>query len=100
MGLGTYLIGTAIFILLVAYIGKPLQRKSVADEETIEKWLSSLKQSKQDIVTDQTTSDVLTLDVRQLEDDDSVNFCPHCGRKVEEDHRFCPGCGKPLSKGL
>jgi uncharacterized membrane protein YvbJ len=25
-----------------------------------------------------------------------INFCPHCGTKVAEDHKFCRGCGKSL----
>jgi ribosomal protein S27AE len=31
--------------------------------------------------------------------DDSVHFCPYCGRRVEPDHMFCPKCGRQLVKG-
>jgi hypothetical protein len=30
-------------------------------------------------------------------DDDSPNFCPHCGYKIDTDGaKFCPACGKKL----
>lgn len=25
-----------------------------------------------------------------------INFCPHCGTKIAQDHKFCRGCGKSL----
>ncbi len=26
----------------------------------------------------------------------TMNYCPKCGRKCDEDSKFCPSCGNPL----
>ncbi len=28
--------------------------------------------------------------------EESVHYCPYCGRAVDEQFKFCPGCGKEL----
>lgn len=99
MSLGTYLLGTAILILLVTYIGRPLRRQTNADDTLIEKWLSSLKQSEHGLVIDQVGKDSIRLDGRHINNVETANVCPYCGRRVEEDHRYCPSCGKPLAEG-
>jgi uncharacterized membrane protein YvbJ len=34
-----------------------------------------------------------------MDQDEPVNFCPYCGRRVEPDHVFCPKCGRQLAEG-
>jgi len=35
----------------------------------------------------------------EMDQDEPVNFCPYCGRRVEPDHVFCPKCGRQLAEG-
>lgn len=100
MSLGTYLIGSAIFLLVAAYVGKPLRRTKFEAEKVIEQWVADartrLKKVPQESAAESAPESVNRTDLLDVE---AVNFCPQCGRRVETDHRFCPGCGAPLQQG-
>ena len=38
----------------------------------------------------------VTLPLAECEHEQAHRHCPHCGRRLAEDHAFCPGCGKDV----
>ena len=111
MSIGTYLVGIAILLLIAAYIGNPFRRVKVDVDSFIEQWVSDARNNLTEdelltgedalLTSEESTEEVVILTGAGLEvfDTESVNFCPHCGRRVEDSHRFCPGCGTQLVKG-
>ncbi len=99
MSIGTYLIGAGLFLLIAAYVGSPLNRTKFDADKVVERWVTDarLRLEKSSFSSDDVSDGVLT--ATEVVNNESVNFCPQCGRRVEVDHRFCPGCGTPLSQG-
>jgi hypothetical protein len=101
MSLGTVLVGFAILLGVITYIGHPFKHVTGDVDEDIEKWVAEVRKSrtqqqmtKIDVVKpDDTLSPSIV-----LADDDVINFCHQCGRKVDPEHKFCPGCGTKLMK--
>jgi zinc ribbon protein len=46
-----------------------------------------------------TTGSTGAIAAEPIDQDEPVNFCPYCGRRVEPDHVFCPKCGRQLAEG-
>ena len=104
MSIGTYLVGTAVIILIAAYVGSPFRRTKVDVDSVIEKWVSDASHRikvQRPLFDEEITDEVIITGAveHDVADAEPVNFCPQCGRRVEEDHRFCPGCGTQLVKG-
>ncbi len=124
MSLGTILVSLAVVLGVGAYVAWPFRRAgdTVADgadvERLVEAWVrrAQAAQVAQVAVVGEGSGELqggiaraskpghaeeLTpvVSASSSGDDATVNFCPYCGRRVEQDHVFCPKCGKQLSKG-
>ncbi len=108
MSLGTVLVSLAILSVVAAYIARPFRRVAINVEGTIEAWVSqarALGSSAPDVGFEGEANPLVDLSTPEPGDaglpgsDEPMQFCPHCGRRVEPDHMFCPRCGKPLVKG-
>jgi rubrerythrin len=86
LSFGSIVIGVAATWLVVAYVVQPFRRKKAHTDRIIEAWIAVTQAELAPSTPD--TSEPLA---------DTVHRCPHCGRRVEDDHRFCPGCGTELS---
>ena len=108
MSLGTVLVSLAILSVVAAYIARPFRRVAINVEATIEAWVSqarAARSSASDAGFEVAATPLVKLSKPEPGDaglpdvDEPMQFCPHCGRRVEPDHMFCPRCGKPLVKG-
>ena len=95
--------GAAVLLIITVYVSAPFRRIKVDVDRTIEKWVSAARNQLDsgDALSGVETSSVypeVKVDMGKVDSLEPVNFCPHCGRRVEVDHRFCPGCGTLLLK--
>ena len=105
MSLGTYLVGASVGLIVAVYVSRPLyKQKKIDTDKIIEQWVSVARSQYGDF-TQASEADIpievmpVTNVHKSDHDDESINFCPQCGRRVEADHRFCPGCGTSLTFG-
>ncbi len=77
MGTGALLVGLALLVVTVAYVGRPFRPNPTreADDRVIEGWVSAL---------------------RPAADSGRARFCTACGNPLAPSHRFCPSCGTPV----
>jgi ribosomal protein L32 len=94
MTIGALLIGLAAAILAVSYIARPFQRERPANlEETIDRWVA---EAKRESSPRRAAPPSPQPKAATEADEEPINFCPQCGRRVAPEHRFCPGCGTEL----
>ena len=121
MSLGTILVSLAVVLGVGAYVAWPFHRAgdAVANgadvERLVEAWVRRA-QAAQVAVVEEGSGEIQgvvaqapkpgraeeptpSVSASSSGDDATVNFCPYCGRRVEQDHVFCPKCGKQLAKG-
>ncbi len=94
MNIGALLIGLAGAILAVSYITQPFQRKTADADQVIDRWVADARRTP--AVAPPTVEPEPAAQEKQAAEEEPVNFCPQCGRRVASDHRFCPGCGTKL----
>ncbi len=97
MSLGSILVGLAFTIVAIVYIAQPFRKVSVNLDQVIESWIQSVRKNESSRAPIETpvSRPVEFIEAPPIEDQ-TINFCPQCGRCVEPDHRFCPGCGTKL----
>ena len=88
MGIGSILVGVALALLVGAYLARPFRRPEADPDRAIERWVAQARAAAQ-------ASGRAELSLPAGEEE-PVNFCPQCGRRVGPDDRFCAGCGTPL----
>jgi len=94
ISLGSILVGIAITAVVVAYVSQPFRHAHADLDKTIEAWVQEAH-----IEHPPTPASVPPHAPRTLStDNEPINFCPQCGRKLEADHVFCPGCGNKVPK--
>lgn len=120
MSLGTILTSVAALVLVVAYVARPFRRERVDVDRAIDRWMRQVRsatvavdeasmpagmdadvtaQREADPPVSDLPADAGTVAVGEMDQDEPVNFCPYCGRRVEPDHVFCPKCGRQLAEG-
>lgn len=52
----------------------------------------------QDILLKNNTHDSQSDSSINNTDKDDMNFCPYCGKALDDEYEFCPKCGKKLRK--
>ena len=49
-----------------------------------------------DITDDEEEIDPLQQRFGKQEQTQAFQYCPYCGKALDEDYKFCPGCGKQI----
>ncbi len=99
MDIGAGLIGAAAALLLVAYVARPLGRRSADPDAQIEAWVASVRQLDESVAPPEPKAPTETVIVSSQEPEGtSPSFCHRCGRSVKPHHRFCPHCGQDLAE--
>lgn len=49
-----------------------------------------------DITDDEEEIDPLQQRFGKQEQTQTFQYCPYCGKALDEDYKFCPGCGKQI----
>lgn len=92
MNTGALLIGLGAAILTAAYIAAPFRRRNAASpadlDALIERWVAQSEPRVEAAVQSPPPTS----------EEGPAQFCHHCGRRIQPDHRFCPGCGARLSE--
>lgn len=98
MGLGSILVGIAVFVIVVAYVAWPFRRTERDWDRAIENWVENLTPAASESSSIALGTEPTPAPQPQPAPSpaEPYNFCPQCGRRIEPDHRFCPGCGSPL----
>jgi len=93
MSIGAVLAGTAIILVVMAYLAQPFRpARAEADwDQTIETWVAQARAEGE--------RSEGTGERRSRGAEGAVNFCSKCGRSVGPSDRFCPGCGTNLQGG-
>ncbi len=125
MSLGTILAGVAVLVFVAAYVARPFRRERVDADRVIDGWVQQVRSatvavndasepagvdadvtaqreadlSVSHLPVDAGTGETGAVAVEAMGQDEPVNFCPYCGRRVEPDHVFCPKCGRQLAGG-
>lgn len=91
MSIGSILVGISVLVVVVAYLAQPFRSAAGAgSDRTIEAWVAQVETADDDRM-----DEGAKIGQPEMEGKD-INFCPKCGRKVDEDDRFCSGCGTRL----
>ncbi|MGB9776208.1 MAG: zinc-ribbon domain-containing protein [Anaerolineae bacterium] len=90
MSIGSLLIGLALVLVVGAWLARPF-RRAADPERAIEMWVAQAR----------AWVPGASLPAPQREEpgpvqEEEVNFCPRCGRRVGPEDRFCARCGAPL----
>lgn len=99
MSIGSVLIGLAVLAVLAAYLARPFRSTAGAGvNQTIEAWVTQvqLEEAKPTASDDE---EELGESAREEAAPEAINYCPQCGRAVDENDRFCSGCGTRLGRG-
>ena len=111
MSIGAILVSVAVVAVVAAYVARPFRRVAVDVDGIVEVWVRRARRAGLAMIGDEpeisASPQVVAVDQAAVapaqplpaDDDEEVSFCPHCGRRVEPDHRFCPRCGKQLPRG-
>ena len=95
MTVGSILFGVAALAIVVAYVARPFRPSGPGLDRTIETWVSQMGALEEG----QKETAQATVGTRDAEPPmDSVNYCPQCGQRVEQDARFCSHCGTRLRR--
>lgn len=127
MSLGTILSSVAALVFVAAYVARPFRRERVDVDLVVDRWVRQVQRSigagddasepvgvdvdatvqreadpsvddlSSDAGASESAAEAVELD---LDQDEPVNFCPYCGRRVVPDHVFCPKCGRQLAEGV
>ncbi len=118
MSLGTILLSLAVVLGVGAYVAWPFRRTGIAMtadadvERLIAAWVKRAQAAQAAVAEDDggklpgeiaprsgpAEEPSPAVAAAASDDDAVVNFCPYCGRRVEQDHVFCPKCGRQLAK--
>ncbi|MGC9349611.1 MAG: zinc-ribbon domain-containing protein [Anaerolineae bacterium] len=118
MNPGAILIGVAAAILLGIYIAQPFRRRVDDLDALIEAWTAqeakrtaagartapsrlgkkpaAVSPAKEDATEEAPVEAVSSVPKEESTQEETINFCHQCGRRVKSHHRFCPGCGARL----
>ena len=111
MSIGAVLVGIAALAVVAAYLARPFRpAATMGANRMIEAWVSQVQTEdfggERDLAEQTQPAETLSRTLvrasdpaRALEDDQAVDYCPQCGRRVHEDDRFCSGCGTQLRRG-
>ena len=124
MSLGTILTSVAALVFVAAYVARPFRRERVDVDRVIDGWVRQMRSaavavddasepagvdadaaaqreadpSVSHFPADAGAGETGAVAVGAIDQDETVNFCPYCGRRVEPDHVFCPRCGRQLAE--
>lgn len=97
MSIGSVLIGVAVLAVVAAYLARPFRASAAAGpDRSIEAWVAQVREEERRSRSGEEKKSARP--VEEGRDDQAVNYCPQCGRRVAPDDRFCSGCGRPLSR--
>ncbi len=96
MSIGSVLVGLAVLAVVAAYLARPFRPTAGAGvDRTIEAWVAQVQSEERE----HTASDDVERygkPAREGMRPRAINYCPRCGRAVDEDDVFCSGCGTRL----
>jgi len=96
MSMGSVLVGVALLAVVTAYLARPFRRTAEAGvDRTIEAWVRQV-QSGEGGQAGSSGIEERERPIRRETPPQAINYCPRCGRAVDEDDRFCSGCGTRL----
>jgi len=84
MSIGSVLVGIAVALVAGTYLARPFRSARVDLDRAIEVWVAQVCADGQG---------------SRGAEEQAVNYCSQCGRRVGPDDRFCAGCGAPLLGG-
>ena len=99
MSIGSLLVGAAVLAVVAVYLARPFRRTAgTGVDRSIEAWVAQV-QLEEDERAGAGGVEQRGQPIGERAGSQAINYCPHCGRAVDEDDRFCSGCGKRLRRG-
>ena len=94
MDVGTLLVGIALFVVVVAYVARPLHAAAQEPDpaKAIEFWVARVRDAEE-------TGPGPTEAPVSPDQGRPVNYCRECGHRVAADDKFCSRCGTRLRGG-
>jgi len=94
MDVGTLLVGTALLVVVIAFIARPFRTaaRELDPGKAIEFWVGRARDAEE-------AGAPAAEGPVSPDPGESVNYCRECGRRVAADDRFCSGCGTRLRGG-
>ena len=88
MGVGSIIVGSALVLLVGAYLVRPFRKVAVesAPDWVIEAWVAQVRERGEYADPEQFAAEV----------QGEVEYCTKCGRRAEPDDFFCAQCGAQL----
>ena len=95
LSVGSILVGIALSIIVAAFVARPFRPKQGMDfDRATEVWVSRARAARELPPEEEASA------TPPADEEEPVNFCSKCGRRVTPEDRFCPGCGKSLRGGV
>lgn len=90
MGIGAILVGVALLAVVVAYLARPFRVVNSDQDRGVEAWVSQVR------VEAKEQGSRSAEGPSSSGEQEPINYCPQCGRRIDPDDHFCAGCGRRL----